>query len=211
MAPVFASPWQFLGATVLFGVHSRTEQLLLGSDDGVDPVWICWTDQRLAEHQLPSGYVLRQGPVRQLLPLLPPGTGVRIDPGLEHGMSFDGARLAELVPLCVPFPAGASVDLGELSIPREIRRAFAAVVDERRFVERLWFVRFRVEDGRGARDRDRRTRRRLGPSPPRDGAGPSAGRGADHGGRGPSRRRPQLGGGARAARIRAMTAARVVS
>jgi hypothetical protein len=147
MAPAFASPWQFLGATVLFGVHSQTEQLLLGSENGVDPVWICWTDQRLAEHQLPSGYVLRQGPVRQLLPLLPSGTGVRIDPGLEHGMSFDGGRLAELVPLCVPFPAGASVDLGELSIRQETRKALAAVVDERRFVERLWLVRFRVEDG----------------------------------------------------------------
>jgi hypothetical protein len=145
-APVFASKWQFLGATVLFGVQAQSEQLLLGSENG-DPVWICWTDQRLAEHQLPSGYVLRQGPVREILPVLPPGAGVRIDPGLEQGMSFDGDYLAELVPLCVPFPAGSSVDVGGLSVPRGIHRALAAVVDEGRFVERLWFLRFRVEDG----------------------------------------------------------------
>ncbi|HET6563468.1 MAG TPA: hypothetical protein VFG72_16485 [Marmoricola sp.] len=144
---MFASRWQFLGSTVLFGVHAQTEQLLLGSENGVDPVWICWTDQRLAEHQLPSGYVLRQGPVREILPVLPAGTGVRIDPGLEQGMSFDGVYLSELVPLCVPFPAGSSVDLGELSIPQEIRRVLAGIVDGRRFVERLWLVRFRVADG----------------------------------------------------------------
>ncbi len=147
-APVFATKWDFLSARVLFGVHAETGQLLLGSEDGSEPIWVCWTDQRLAEHQLLQGYVLRQAPVRQVLPSVPSGAAVRIDPGLPQGMAFDPAMLAELQELCAPFPAGRSADLGTLDpMPREVRDAFAQVTRDHAFVERLWLVRYRIEDG----------------------------------------------------------------
>jgi hypothetical protein len=147
-APVFATKWDFLAARVLFGVHPETGQLLLGSEGGTEPIWVCWTDQRLAEHQLMRGYVLRQAPVRQVLPAVPPGTAVRIDPGVPQGMAFDAAMLAELQELCVPFPAGRSADVGTLDpMPREVRDAFGQVTKDHAFVERLWLVRYRIEDG----------------------------------------------------------------
>jgi hypothetical protein len=147
-APVFPTKWDFLSATVLFGVQPETNQLLLGSENGVDPVWVCWTDQRLAEHQLLKGYALRQGPVRQVLPALPAGTGVRIDPGLPQGMAFGGEQLAELQELCAPFPAGHGVDLGTLDpMPPGVRDAFRGIVRDHAFVDRLWLLRYRVDDG----------------------------------------------------------------
>ena len=146
-SPVFPTKWDFLTSTVLFGVDATTEALLLGSENGADPVWVCWTDRALAEHQLPPGYTLRQARASRILPLLPEGTAVRIDPRRPWGMAFDGAALAGLVPLCVPFPAGCPADLGALDVPADLKAALRAVVRERAFVNRIWFFRFRIEDG----------------------------------------------------------------
>lgn len=145
-SPVFASKWDFLAATVLFGVRAGTDELLLGSEP-TGPVWVCWTDPLLAEHQLPPGYVLNQGRVSVLLPLLPDGVSVRIDPGRPSGMQLDPGYRAELVALCLPFPAGHAVDLGPIECPASCADALRTVARDRAFVDRIWFFRYRIEDG----------------------------------------------------------------
>lgn len=142
----FASKWDFLAATVLFGVRPETNELLLGSEP-TGPVWVCWTDQGLAEHQLPAGYALRQGRVSAMLPLLPADVSVRVDPGRPWGQHFDAAYRADLAALCAPFPAGHAVDVGEVECPAPFADALAGIVRDRAFVDRIWFFRFRVEDG----------------------------------------------------------------
>lgn len=143
---VFPTKWHFLAATVLFGVDSRTDTLLLGAEHG-EAIWVCWTDHALAEHQIPDGYVLRQGPARQFLPLLPEGTGVRVDPGRERGVAFGGDMLAELVSLCPPFPAGHSADVGPLAVPTDLKTAFESILSANSFISAIWFFKFRIESG----------------------------------------------------------------
>lgn len=85
--------------------------------------------------------------MRELLPALPQGVAIRIDPGLPSGMIVDPAQAAEMVQQCAVFPGGTSVDLGTLDLPRGVRRVLAEVSVDRPFVEALWFIKYRIADG----------------------------------------------------------------
>jgi hypothetical protein len=96
--PVFATKWDFLLARVLFGVSEGSGDLLLGSQEGLGTLWVCWTDLELARQQLPAGYRLNQATAREVVRVLPEGVAVVVDPGTEGGLVLDAGYVDELRP-----------------------------------------------------------------------------------------------------------------
>ena len=147
-APVFATKWDFLLADVLFGVAEGSADLLLGSQDDLGPIWVCWTDLELARHQLPAGYRLNHGPARDVLKVLPEGVTVLVDPGAEHGMSIDPDYVAQLRPLTSMFPGGVTISWRLWDgLPRNAVKKLVGLGRRYAFVSRLWLAEFRIEDG----------------------------------------------------------------
>lgn len=146
--PVFATKWHFLLADVLFGVHAETGEFLLVTDAAGQPTWICWTDLELARSQLPPGYGLRHAAVREILPLLPQGVCVVIDPATERTMTVPGDYADELRGLSAVFPGGVVISWRPWTgLPRKAAKKLVDLGRRYGFVNRLWFAEFRIENG----------------------------------------------------------------
>jgi hypothetical protein len=107
---VFATKWDFLFASVLIGVD-RTTGVFSGFEPAPGQQMVAvWTSAEIAEQALHvESWELRPILVRDLLPLLPPGVGVQVDPERTSGMTASAAYVAGLKPFSEAFPVGAAV------------------------------------------------------------------------------------------------------
>jgi hypothetical protein len=110
MSAVFETKWDFLFATVLIGVD-RTTGVFSGSEPTPGQQMVAvWTGTEIAEQALHvESWELRPILVRDLLPLLPPGVGVQVDPETTTGMTASPAYVAGLKPFTAAFPVDAAV------------------------------------------------------------------------------------------------------
>jgi hypothetical protein len=106
----FSSRWDFLFATVLIGVD-RTTGVFSGSEPAPGQQMVAvWTSAEIAEQALHvESWELKPILVRDLMPLLPAGVGVQVDPETTTGMTASPAYVAGLKPLTAAFPVDAAV------------------------------------------------------------------------------------------------------
>lgn len=145
---LFASKWHFLSADVLFGVHRSGGHLLLGTDAQQAPLFVCWTDQARAEKEVHPDYALKHAVMRNVLPSLPHGTSVWVDPGTETMTVVPGPDADAWKALCFPFPANTSVQLGTVPVlPPGLKEAIRGVCRSHHFIERVWVFLYRIDNG----------------------------------------------------------------
>lgn len=110
MSSIFATKWDFLFASVLIGVD-RTTGVFSGSEPAPGQQMVAvWTSADIAEQALHvESWELRPILVRDLLPLLPSGVGVQVDPERTSGMTASAAYVAGLKPFTAPFPVDAAL------------------------------------------------------------------------------------------------------
>jgi hypothetical protein len=106
----FATKWDFLFASVLIGID-RTTGVFSGSEPAPGQQMVAvWTSSEIAEQALHvESWELRPILVRDLIPLLPAGVGVQVDPERTSGMTASPAYVAGIRRLIEPFPAEAAI------------------------------------------------------------------------------------------------------
>ncbi|MET0821221.1 MAG: hypothetical protein ABWY58_09665 [Aeromicrobium sp.] len=143
----FATTWDFLFASVLIGVD-RTTGVFSGSEPSPGQQMVAvWTSAEVAEQALHvESWELRPILVRDLLPLLPAGVGVQVDPQQVSGMTASPAYVAGLLRFTEPFPADAAIRVTTWDeIPEGALAAVAQAAGEQG-VRELHAVMYTVDD-----------------------------------------------------------------
>jgi hypothetical protein len=147
-APVFATRWQFVFAWVLVGVDRRSGAFSGGRDDSGRDVVHVWTSDEAAASALPEDvFAIQQLTVRDLLSLLPPGTGVVVDPGSASGLAVDADMVADLKRYVHPFPGGTVLECTVWhDLPDAVRDAVVQQVSSRPFIEEVRAFLYTIDD-----------------------------------------------------------------
>ncbi|MGJ9422851.1 hypothetical protein [Aeromicrobium sp. CF3.5] len=126
--PVFATRWDFLLARVVIGVD-RATGVFSGSETVPGRQMVCvWSQMDLATDALHvESWDLLPIAVRDLLPLLPGGVGVVVDPERPTGMTASASYVGQLKPYVAPFPAGSEVRLADWDLPEALLDALGDV------------------------------------------------------------------------------------
>ncbi|MBD8608057.1 hypothetical protein IFT73_14460 [Aeromicrobium sp. CFBP 8757] len=143
----FATRWDFLFASVLIGVD-RSTGVFSGSEPAPGQQMVAvWTSAEIAEEALHvESWELRPILVRDLLPLLPAGVGVQVDPERTSGMTASAAYVAGIRRFAEPFPVDAAVRVTTWDeIPDGALAAVAQAADEQG-VRELHALMYTVDD-----------------------------------------------------------------
>jgi hypothetical protein len=145
---IASSPYRLTRAAVLIGVMQTPQgpQPHFTEIDGHSTV-LAYTDLDAARGAMPETHRLFSIVVAELLAQVPPYVAMVIDPDSASPIHVPAGRRQELIDAAQPFPAGATVHLGEpAQEPKALTAALRTSAPEVAPLRRLWRTWYQVAD-----------------------------------------------------------------